>query len=195
MLDRMKLFLVAPLMLTLALASPSAKAPAQAPAEPTIPVEIGDDGLVVDRPALWQVGFMRGPTILLHFVGNGDGFPHFSVMADREAALPAEADPAEGRAAVEELFAAIVGEDEMIESGWTEINGIAVHSSLAIRGSVAGRIQRRRLMLVHAGVPYVLVWAHYADRYGEVADLIEQCVASLKLGHGPGRVAAMAPAR
>ena len=158
--------------------------------EPTIAVEIGDDGLVVDLPSLWDVGFMRGPTILLHFIGNPDGFPHFSAMADREASLDAEATPEQARDAVDELFAAIAADDDVIEAGWDEINGIAVHSSMAVRGSVAGNIQRRRIMLVHAGVPYVLVWAHYAENYATVADLIEQCVSSLKLGRGAGSVAA-----
>ncbi len=159
--------------------------------EPTVAVEIGDDGIVIERPSLWKVGFLRGPTILLYFIGAGDGFPNFTVMSDREAALDADASPRRIRDAIDDLFATISAEDEIIEAGWTEINGLEVHSSLAVRGSVAGRIQRRRLLLVHQGVPYILVWAHYEERYAEVAELIEQCVASLKLGYGPGRIAAV----
>ena len=30
-----------------------------APDEPTVAVEIGDDGIVVDRPSLWKVGLDR----------------------------------------------------------------------------------------------------------------------------------------
>ena len=161
-----------------------------APDEPTVAVEIGDDGIVVDRPSLWKVGFMRGPTILRYFIGAGDGFPNFTAMSDREAALDPDTRPDRVHDAVDELFATISVNDEIIEAGWTEINGIEVYSSLAIRDSVAGRIQRRRLLLVHKGVPYILVWAHYAERYSEVEALIEQCVKSLKLGHGPGRIAA-----
>lgn len=158
--------------------------------EPTVAVEIGDDGIVVDRPSLWKVGFMRGPTILRYFIGAGDGFPNFTAMSDREAALDPDTRPDRVHDAIDELFATISANDEIIEAGWTEINGIEVHSSLAVRGSVAGRIQRRRLLLVHKSVPYILVWAHYAERYSEVAALIEQCVKSLKLGRGPGRIAA-----
>ncbi len=162
--------------------------------EPTVAVEIGEDGLVVDRPSLWKIGFMRGPTILLYFIGANDGFPHFTVMSDRESALDPDAPASQAHNAINDLFATISADDEIIEEGWTVINGIEVHSSLAVRGSVAGRIQRRRVVLVHRGVPYILVWAHYAERYSEVTALIERCVASLKLGHGPGRIAA-APLR
>ncbi len=176
-----------------ALLSVASVATAQGPPEePTVAVEIGDDGIVIERPSLWQVGFMRGPTILLYFIGAGDGFPHFTVMSDRESALEPDASPALIHRAIDDLFATISANDEIIEAGWTEINGIEVHSSLAGRGSVAGEIQRRRILLVHKGVPYILVWAHYADQYPEVAELIEQCVASLKLGRGPGSIAALA---
>ena len=157
--------------------------------EPTVAVEIGEDGIVIERPSLWKVGYMRGPTILLYFIGAADGFPHFTAMSDREAALEPDAPAARAHDAIEELFATISADDEISEAGWTEINGIEVHSSLSVRGSVAGRIQRRRLLLVHEGVPYILVWAHYAAHYAEVAALIEKCVESLELGHGPGSVA------
>ncbi len=71
------------------------------------------------------------------------------------------------------------------------INGIEAHSSLATRGSPVGQITRRRLLFVHAGVPYVLVWAHHADRYAEIAEVVETCAASLRTGRGPGRIAAL----
>jgi len=174
-----------------AVANPvAAQAPAQ---EPTVTVEVGDDGIVIDRPSLWKVGFMRGPTILLYFIGAGDGFPHFTAMSDPEAALDPDAPADRVQAAIDDLFATISANDEIIDAGWTEINGLQVHSSLAVRGSVAGRIQRRRLLLVHQGVPYILVWAHYAERYDEVAGLIERCVDSLELGRGPGRIADAIP--
>lgn len=167
-------------------------APQEVADEPTVAVEIGEDGIVIDRPSLWKVGFMRGPTILLYFIGAGDGFPNFTVMSDRESALDLDASPDLVHDAIDDLFATISAKDEIIEAGWTEINGIQVHSSLTVRGSVAGRIQRRRLLMVHKGVPYILVWAHYAEHYAEVAELIEQCVESLELGRGPGIIAAAA---
>ena len=159
-------------------------------ADPTVVVEVGDDGIVIERPSLWEVGFMRGPTILLYFIGAGDGFPHFTAMSDRESALDPDASADRSRDAIEDLFATISSSDEILDAQWVQINGLEVHSSLAVRGSVAGRIQRRRLLLVHEGAPYILVWAHYEENYAEVADLIEHCVNSLKLGHGPGSIAA-----
>jgi hypothetical protein len=158
--------------------------------DPTVIVEVGDDGVVIERPSLWEVGFMRGPTILLYFIGAGDGFPHFTAMSDSESALDPDASADRVRNAIEDLFETISTDDEIIDAQWIEINGLQVHSSLAVRGSVAGRIQRRRLLLVHEGAPYILVWAHYEEHYPEVAELIERCVNTLKLGHGPGSIAA-----
>ncbi len=134
--------------------------------DPTVLIKVGDEGLVVERPSLWRAG--AGPTILLHFIGSADGFPQFTAMAEPEAALGDDATPEYVREAVGEMFAVIAADDQLLEAGWTEINDIEVHSSLAIRDSLAGPIQRRRVLLVCAGVPYVLMWAHHADRYGEV---------------------------
>ena len=180
------------LVIAALLLAASALAAQENEVEPTIVVEIGDDGLVIERPSLWQVGFMRGPTILLYFIGAGDGFPHFTVMSDRESALSPDAPAELTRRAAEDLFDTISARDEILEAGWTEINGLEVHSSLAVRGSVAGKIQRRRLLLVHEGVPYILVWADYEENYPKIAELVERCVATLKLGHGPGSIAALA---
>jgi hypothetical protein len=182
------------LFLVGALLSVASAGLAQEPLEaPTVAVEIGDQ-LVIERPTLWQPGVLDGPSVLVHFIGGADGFPQFTAMADVESALDADAGPDDARDAVEEMFAAIAGDDEILEAGWTRIHDIDVHSSLSVRASVAGAIQRRRLMFVHDKVPYVLAWAHFAGRYEDVAELFEKCAASLKIGRGGSRIAAAPPA-
>lgn len=174
--------------LTLATLLPATR---QTPA--TVAVAIGDEGLLIDRPRDWRVGILQGPSILLHYVGGADGYPQFTAMSDPEAALPEDASPRRRRAAIEDLFETIaeVG-DEVIEAEWVERHGLDVYDTLAVRDSLAGRIQRRRLLLVHRGVPYVLVWAHYADRFEQVRGLIDTCAESLRTGTPPGVVAGLA---
>jgi hypothetical protein len=161
---------------------------------PTVTVVIGGDGLVIERPAVWKPGVMNGPSMLVHFIGGNDGFPQFSAMNDPGAAVEPDTPAADTRDAVEDMFREIASGDEVREAGWVTINGIEAHSSLATRNSPVGKITRRRLLFVHAGVPYVVVWAHHADRYSEIAEIVETCAASLRTGRGPGRIAGLEPA-
>ncbi|NKB88217.1 MAG: hypothetical protein GKS06_08360 [Acidobacteria bacterium] len=160
--------------------------------EPLVTVSLGSDDFTVGRPYAWRQGISDGPAVLQHYIGSGDGFPHFTAMADADAALPKDTNSARLQDAVEELFDTLTANDEIHETGWTEINDLRVHSSLATRSSVAGAITRRRLVFTHEGVPYVLVWADYASRYDSIAELVETCVQSL--GRPQGSVADAAPA-
>ena len=45
---------------------------------------------------------------------------------------------------------------------------------------VSGTIKVRRLLFLHAGIPYVISWGALADEYEGIAELVEHCASSLR---------------
>lgn len=153
-------------------------------------VAIPETDLVVDLPRSWSPGGFRGLGILLSYLGGGDGYPRFTVQHDPEASLPESATLADAERAVEDLFEELVEimrGSEVLDAGWTEVNGIRAHRSTVVWDSVAGSIQGRRLILVHRGRPLVLAWVDRRGHFPEIADLVRDSMASLRRG-GSGPV-------
>ncbi len=51
---------------------------------------------------------------------------------------------------------------------------------MSLRPSVAGPIKVRRLLFLHAGIPYVISWGAPADEYEAIAAQVEHCASSLR---------------
>jgi len=133
----------------------------------TVRVLFADHELSIDRPSSWKDSRIRGGGVQLHLVGGASGFPHFTVQSDAGAGLPAKISAVEERQLVEELFSALIGSvngTTVLRAAWSGFNGLRVHDSVRLRPSVAGPIKMRRLLFLHAGVPYVVSWEHRSKR-------------------------------
>ncbi len=149
----------------------------------SVPVRFADRDLVIDRPSDWQDSGIRGGGVQLHFIGGPSGFPHFTVQSDAEAGLPADMSTATERQLVEELFRVLVDSvsgTTVLNARWEAINGLRVHASLSIRPSVAGPIKVRRLLFLHAGMPYVISWGAPEAEYAAIAAQVELFASSLQ---------------
>ncbi len=149
----------------------------------TVQVEFADHDLAIDRPANWHDSRIRGGDVQVHLAGGANGFPHFTVQSDAGAGLPANVSAAAERQMVEELFSALVESvsgTTVLSAAWSGINGRRVHGSMSLRPSVAGPIKVRRLLFLHAGIPYVISWGAPADEYEAIAELVERFASSLR---------------
>lgn len=148
----------------------------------TVRAQFADSELAIDRPAGWQESRIRGGGVQLHLIGGAGGFPHFTVQSDAGAGLPVTISAATERQLVEELFSTLVHSvsgTTVLSARWAAINGLRVHDSMSIRPSAAGPIKVRRLLFLHAGVPYVMSWGAPAEAYEAIAEHVEHCVLSL----------------
>ena len=175
---------------SIAIAAACAVASSAVAAEPA--VLIPRTTIVLDVPEGWRPGGLFGGSILLNFIGSGDGYPRFTVTTDPAADPVTTTDPAELAAMIEELFAALVAvqpSSEVLDSGWTSVNSLQVHVSMLRWPSVAGPIQARRLLLAHAGRFYILDWIERAETFPTIAESVEASLRSLRW-RKPGDVVA-----
>ena len=176
-----------PILVLAACGPPTAGMPAGFPQEPPGPVEplvIPDTSLVIDRPAKWWIGGIRGPTVIVSLIGKPDGYPAFAIHSDPEFRIEADEDL---DPAIEELFESIVAgreENRVVFADWVSINGLRVHSSLMTFPSVAGLVSIRRLLFMHEHQPYILTWSTRSADWPQIETMVEWCVASLRLAPG-----------
>ena len=166
---------------TIAAAAPQATPVVSPP--PPLPVQFADRDLTIDRPADWRDSGIRGGGVQVHLIGGVNGFPHFTIQSDAGAGLPFTVSPASERHLVEELFSTLirsVSGTTVLNASWSGINGLRVHDSMSVRPSAAGPIKVRRLLFLHAGVPYVLSWGAPADEYETIAEQVARCASSLR---------------
>lgn len=152
----------------------------------TVRVQFADHELAIDRPSSWKDSRIRGGGVQLHLVGGASGFPHFTVQSDAGTGLPAKISAVEERQLVEELFSALIGSvsgTTVLSATWSGFNGLRVHDSMSLRPSVAGPIKMRRLLFLHAGVPYVVSWGAPAEEYEAITEQVERCARSLGYAH------------
>lgn len=157
-----------------------ARVPSQAPAA-VESVAIPGTSMVIDRPSAWWMGGSSGVSVLLSYIGTGNGYPAFAIQTDAEVnAQPAEA----AERAIEDLFDAIAGSrdsNQVVFANWIEINGIRAHSSLMTFSSIAGTITVRRLLIAHRGQPYIFSWTAREADYASIETLVEWCAHSLRV--------------